>query len=419
MTLFISMILVFVIGRQLDLHFFGAEELFHRVQELELDQTAKAWEAGGQPAAADVVSRLDRVMGWRSYVLDSGNRELATGMDRSALVARLSGHWEQPVPNQGSFLFGSHTPDRRYALIVDARMSFTPWIFLLFDGLILLTVAILCWPLAFHIGSPLRSLAKVVERFGQGELTTRAQSTRKDEIGNLARSFDRMADRIETLLTAERRLLQDVSHELRSPLARLSFATELVATEPDRDKAIQRIRKEVSRLSLLVGSLLEMTRAEGDPAAAQRKGFLLDEVMRDLVEDCMVESAARGCRIQYACRENLRLSGDRELIRRAVENVLRNAIRYSSEGATVDVEVGTDSGFAQVRIADKGPGVPAEELTRIFKPFYRVDDSRTASTGGVGLGLAIAMRAVRLHNGSIEASNLNPGFLVTIRIPLS
>jgi two-component system sensor histidine kinase CpxA len=363
-------------------------------------------------------------MGWRNYVLDSRNSELATGIDRSALVAGLSGHWDQPVPNrQGSFLFGSRTADRRYALIVDAQMSFTPWIVLLFQGLILLTVAVLCWPLAFHIGSPLRSLAKVVERFGRGELTTRAQLTRKDEIGNLARSFDRMADRIETLLTAERRLLQDVSHELRSPLARLSFATELVATEPDREKAIARIRKEVSRLSLLVGSLLEMTRAEGDPAAAQRKEFPLDEVMRDLVEDCTVEATARGCRIVYAFSQSVprgvHLTGDRELIRRAAENVLRNAIRYSPEGAAVDVEVGTDGGFAQIRIADKGPGVPAEQLTRIFEPFYRVDDSRTTSTGGVGLGLAIAMRAVRLHNGSIEAGNLNPGFLVTIRIPLS
>ncbi len=419
MTLFISMTLVFVIGRQLDLHFFGAESLFLRLQKLELDLTVKGWEASGQTGAAGVISDFDRVMGWRNYVLDSRNSELATGIDRSALVARLNGHWGQPVPNQGSFLFGSRTPDRRYALIVDGQMSFTPWIILLFQGLILLTVAVLCWPLAFHIGSPLRSLAKVVERFGQGELATRAQLTRKDEIGNLARSFNRMADRIETLLTAERRLLQDVSHELRSPLARLSFATELVATEPDRDKAIQRIRKEVSRLSLLVGSLLEMTRAEGDPATAQRREFLLDEIMRDLVEDCTVESAARGCRIAYVSSKNVSLTGDPELIRRATENVLRNAIRYSPEGATVDVEVGTDSGFAKVRIADKGPGVPEAELTRIFEPFYRVDDSRTASTGGVGLGLAIAMRAVRLHNGSIEASNLNPGFLVTIRIPLS
>jgi two-component system sensor histidine kinase CpxA len=417
-TLFISMGLFFVLSRQLELHF-GAEDLFRRVQTLELDQAVKAWETGGQAGAASFISDLDNAMGGRHYVLDSQGRDLATGLDRATLAARLNGHWNQPVPSPGGLLFGSRTPDNRYALIVDVQTAFTPWIVLLFNGLTLLTVAVLCWPLAFHIGSPLRSLARIVERFGQGDLSIRAQSARRDEIGNLARSFDRMADRIETLLTAERRLLQDVSHELRSPLARLSFATELVATEPDRDKAVQRIRKEVSRLSLLVGSLLEMTRAEGDPATAQRKEFPLDEVIRDLVEDCTVESAARGCRIAYACSDSVPMAGDRELIRRAAENVLRNAIRYSPEGGIVDVQVGTEGGFAEVRIFDKGPGVPDEELSRIFQPFYRIDDSRTASTGGVGLGLAIAMRAVRLHNGSIGAKNLNPGFLVTIRIPLS
>jgi signal transduction histidine kinase len=208
-----------------------------------------------------------------------------------------------------------------------------------------------------------------------------------------------------------------VSHELRSPLARLSFATELIATEPDRDKAIARIRKEVSRLSMLVGSLIQMTRAEGDPASGQRKEFRLDVMVQDLVEDCTVEATARGSGLVLAESDGVPVTGDPELIRRAVENVLRNAIRHSPQGGTVNVRVGNDSGFAQIQIADEGPGVPQQELAKIFHPFYRVDDSRTASTGGIGLGLAIAMRAVKLHNGSIEAKNILPGLLVTIRIP--
>jgi len=417
-TLFISMTLFFVISRKIEMHF-GAEALFRNVQTLELQQTIQAWETGGQKGAAEFIARSNQALGWHDYVLNSQGRELSSGADRSDLAARMNGRWDQVVPTRGGLLFGSRTPDGRYMLIVDAQTSFTPWIFVLFNGLILLTVAVLCWPLAFHIGSPLRSLARIVEHFGQGDLSVRVQSQRRDEIGNLARSFDRMADRIETLLTAERRLLQDVSHELRSPLARLSFATELVATEPDRDKAIQRIRKEVSRLSTLVGSLLQMTQAEGDPAAGQRREFPLDELIADLVEDSTVETNARGCRIDYAVGRTLPLTGDPELVRRAIENVLRNAIRYSPEGGAVRVEVGTDGGAAHVRITDAGPGVPDEEITRIFDPFYRVDDSRTAATGGMGLGLAIAMRAVRLHNGSIQAKNLHPGFLVTIRIPLT
>ncbi len=417
-TLFISMTLLFVISRQIEMHL-GAEALFRHLQTLVLEQTVQAWETGGQRGAADFIARSNRVLGWQDYVLDAKGRELSTGVDRSALAARLNGHWGQVIPNPGGLLFGTRTTDGRYMLVVEAQSSFTPWIFVIFDGLILLNVAVLAWPLAFHIGSPLRALARTVERFGQGDLSIRARSARRDEIGNLAKSFDRMADRIETLMTAERRLLQDVSHELRSPLARLSFATELVATEPDRDKALQRIRKEVSRLSTLVGSLIEMTRAEGDPAAGQRKDFPLDELIGDLVEDCAVEASARGCRIAYARGEKIALTGDPELIRRAIENVVRNAIRYAPEGSVVRVQAEMDGGCAQVQVADSGPGVPDEEIGRIFQPFYRVDDSRTTATGGVGLGLAIAMRAVKLHNGSIEAKNLRPGLLVVIRLPVS
>ena len=198
-TLFISMTLFFVISRQIEMHL-GAEVLFRNMQTLELEQTVQAWQTGGQRGAADFIARSNRVLGWHDYVLDSQGRELSTGMDRSALAARLTGHWGQVISKPGGLLFGTRTPDRRYTLIVEAQSSFTPWIFVIFNGLILLTVAVLCWPLAFHIGSPLRALARTVERFGQGDLSIRVQSARRDEIGALAKSFDRMADRIETLM---------------------------------------------------------------------------------------------------------------------------------------------------------------------------------------------------------------------------
>jgi two-component system sensor histidine kinase CpxA len=296
-------------------------------------------------------------------------------------------------------------------------VPFEPWTFLPYYGLILLTIALLCWPLAWHINSPLRSLARTVDRFGQGDLSTRAKSKRRDEIGELARSFDRMADRLETLLTAERRLLQDVSHELRSPLARLSFAAALLNTEPDRQKAEARIQKEVGRLSTLVGSLLEMTRAEGDPASRSFRTIQIQDLLRDVVDDCSVEAAARSCSISIESSEPAAITGDEELIRRAVENVLRNAIRYSPERETVTVRLESSEGSTKIEVRDRGPGVPEEQLSEIFQPFVRVDDSRNNATGGIGLGLAIAMRAVRLHNGSIEATNAGPGLRIMIGIP--
>ncbi len=249
---------------------------------------------------------MKRTMGWSSAfrVLGPDNRDLATGVDRSDLIAEIAGRWERPVdtPHDGT-IFALRSRDDRYTLIAGSTVPFEPWTFLPYYGLILLTIALLCWPLAWHINSPLRSLARTVDRFGQGDLSTRAKSKRRDEIGELARSFDRMADRLETLLTAERRLLQDVSHELRSPLARLSFAAALLNTEPDRRKAEARIQKEVGRLATLVGSLLEMTRAEGDPTSRQFKTIQIQDLLRDVVDDCSVEAAARSCSISIESSE--------------------------------------------------------------------------------------------------------------------
>jgi len=417
-TMVISMIGFFAVTRSIEMRL-GINDLFRRTQILELDQIRAAYESGGSRQAADFIERMKHTMGWSSaWVLGPDNRDLATGADRSDLIAEVAGRWQRPVDTKhDGTVFALRSPDGHYTLIAGSTVPFEPWTFLPYYGLILLNIALLCWPLAWHINSPLRSLARTVDRFGQGDLSTRAKSKRRDEIGELARSFDRMADRLETLLTAERRLLQDVSHELRSPLARLSFAAALLNTEPDRQKAEARIQKEVGRLSTLVGSLLEMTRAEGDPASRQFRTIQIQDLLRDVVDDCSVEAAARSCRISIESSEPASITGDEELIRRAVENVLRNAIRYSPERETVTVRLESSEGSTKIEIRDRGPGVPEEQLSEIFQPFVRVDDSRNDATGGVGLGLAIAMRAVRLHNGWIKAKNAEPGLRIMIGIP--
>jgi two-component system sensor histidine kinase CpxA len=144
---------------------------------------------------------------------------------------------------------------------------------------------------------------------------------------------------------------------------------------------------------------------------------MLDELLRDLVDDCSVEAEARGCKFTVICSGEIAMAGDRELVRRAIENVMRNALQYSPEGKVVNVQLESGAGTATIRVKDEGSGVSEKDLTRIFDPFFRADDSRTAATGGMGLGLSIAMRAVRLHNGRIEAQNSHPGLLVTITIP--
>jgi two-component system sensor histidine kinase CpxA len=260
-------------------------------------------------------------------------------------------------------------------------------------------------------------LRRVLERFGQGDLGIRVHLARHDEIGDLARTFNRMADHIATLLSAERRLLQDVSHELRSPLARLGFAVELVRSSPDVDSAVARIRREVDRLNHLVDGLLQLTRAEGDPHARNLEEQSLDELLRDVADVCAFEADALGCRIELRIEAATVITADRELVRRACENVIRNAIHHAPAGTPVEIGLKSDGRIATISVRDYGAGVPPECLGEIFKPFFRVETDRGRSSGGTGLGLAIAKRAVEIHRGQMTARNAQPGLEITIELP--
>jgi two-component system sensor histidine kinase CpxA len=284
--------------------------------------------------------------------------------------------------------------------------------------LILAAVALLCYILAVNLATPLRVLGTTVEQFGRGDLAARVRSRRKDEIGELSRSFDDMADRIQTLLTAERRLLQDVSHELRSPLARLSFAIELTKTAENREVAVGQLKKELDRLNGLVGALLQVTRVEGDSASQNLENLALDELLKETVDRCSIEADARSCHIQLNNGPRVLMCGDRELLRRAIENVLRNAIHHAPDSTFVEVNLESAGSNARIAVRDSGTGVPDSLLADIFKPFFRVDASRNSRSGGVGLGLAITQRAVSLHHGRVWAENVNPGLRICIELPV-
>jgi two-component system sensor histidine kinase CpxA len=284
---------------------------------------------------------------------------------------------------------------------------------------VMAAAVLFCYWLALYLTRPVRKLQKAVERFGHGDLSARAGATRQDELGDLARAFDRMAGRIETLLTAERRLLLDISHELRSPLARLGVAVELARSGEDLDPALNRIQKEADRLNSLVGQLLQVTRAEGDPSSLHRDPIRLDQLVRQLVNDSSLEATSHGCTVDYDPGEAVTVAGDEELLRRAVENVLRNAIRHAPPQTSVEVKLARNNGLAVIDIRDHGPGVPEEALSRLFDPFYRVETDRNRTSGGIGLGLSIARRAIELHKGSIKARNVMPGLEVELELPAS
>ncbi len=392
---------------------------FGRILSMELESATEAYQSGGTRQLQVYVDRLRRYVSGQHFLTDAKGVDLLTGDDRSAMLAAAVPEGGRPKHYGGPMVMAAKSADGRYSWI--SKFDPPPMdtgSYLPYYALILGAVALLCWLLALTIVSPLRMLARTVDRFGAGDLSVRVNSRRKDEIGELSQAFDRMAERIGTLLSAERRLLQDISHELRTPLARLSFAAELVRTADDPDEAVARLKKEIQRLTDLVSTLLQVTRAEGDPSSATFENLWLDELLTDVMEDCRVEADARRCSLEMRRSMHMEMGGDRELLRRAAENVIRNAIRYAPAESTVEVELTGSHDEARIAVRDYGAGVPEEALSKIFQPFFRVDDARESSTGGVGLGLAIAMRAVGLHHGTMGARNMHPGLQVWIELPL-
>jgi len=421
-TLLLSLVAFFFVTGVVSFRAAHRTGSFGRIQSMELESASEAYESGGPRQLRIYVDRLRRYVAGQHFLTDGRGVDLLTSDDRFAMLADAVPEGGRPRHFGGPMVMMARSADGRYCWI--SKMDPPPMDignYLPYYALILGAVALLCWFLAMTIVSPLRVLKRTVDRFGAGDLTVRVNSRRRDEIGELSQAFDRMAERIGTLLSAERRLLQDISHELRTPLARLSFAAELVRTADDPEAAVARLKKEIQRLGDLLSTVLQVTRAEGDPQAAVFEDLRLDELLAEVVEDCRVEADARGCALVLECNQDAPIGGDRELLRRALENVIRNAIRYAPAESTVKVELTakTAADTARISVRDYGPGVPEDALTKIFQPFFRVDDARESSTGGVGLGLAIAMRAVGLHRGSIVARNAHPGLQVSIELPLA
>jgi len=291
------------------------------------------------------------------------------------------------------------------------------WTFLPYYFLVIGATLLLCWLASMGVVSPIRRIAATIALFGQSNLSVRVNTRRQDEIGQLARSFNQMAERLERLIVSERRLLGDISHELRSPLARLKFAIKLARTSADSKSALDRIERDVDRIASLVADIVDINFIEYGPVVEGAGIVRAGDMMDDVVRDCQVEAEMRGCSIAVSGHLSGQVTGNRELLRRAVENVLRNAIRYAPEHSTIDVSIADDSRAAAIVVRDYGPGVPEDALTRIFDPFFRVDEARDAKSGGSGLGLSIAKHAVQVHHGTITAENASPGLRVKITIP--
>jgi len=271
-------------------------------------------------------------------------------------------------------------------------------------------------------------LRTAARQIAAGDLTARAGApalSRRDEVAGLMRDFDAMAERLETLLKAQSRLLNDISHELRSPLARLNVALGLARQRAGVESTdmLDRIELEAARLNELIGRILTLARLEDGEQLVPQTPVPLDEIVESVGEDAEFEAQERHCHVHTSIpKGNWEVRGNASLLHSAVENVVRNAIRYTQEGSAVEIELKSETRGAReavLRVSDSGPGVPSDSLDKLFQPFYRLDDARGRQTGGVGLGLAITERAVRFHGGKVSAFNRPQGGLVIeIRLPM-
>jgi len=279
-----------------------------------------------------------------------------------------------------------------------------------------------CYLLARSLTSPIRRLREATQQITKGDFSARVNqfSRRGDEIADLSRDFNTMAEQIQTLILSQKRLLRDISHELRSPLTRQNVALELTRQRfSEAGPYLARIEKESGRLNELIDQLLMLTRLEGRMDNAPKEPVSLHKVLHDIVRDADFEAVNKDRKIELKNIDDVTVLGSMEMLGRALENVIRNGLHYTTAGTAVEIDVSKDDNQVTIIVQDHGPGVPQAYLEQIFKPFFRVAESRDRGSGGTGIGLAIAKQAILMHGGSIVAKNgQESGLVIEIHLPL-
>ncbi|HEX3107363.1 MAG TPA: ATP-binding protein [Terriglobales bacterium] len=391
--------------------------VFDRFDELEIESARSALDSGGRSGLRDYLHKLDRLFGGSHYLLNSSGVDILSRADMSAQIPHPPAV-QSRIERQDRVIVTHRSTDGRFWFLAIAPLDRSgPPIYLPYYFLIAAVIVLLYWLAAMGLVVPIRRVSRMADRFGRGELAIRLNLHRKDEIGSLARSFNQMADRIETLITSRTHLLQDISHELRSPLARLKLATKLARTSRDQQTALNRIERDVDRLTVLIGDLVDITRMEGDPSSVNFAPLDLNSLIAAIVSDCRIEADAHRCQLAVSGIVQSAIEGNRELLQRAIENVVRNAIRYSPAGEQINLALTDEPDRVTIAVLDQGPGVEEGLLSDIFEPFFKADPARETSRGSTGLGLSIAKRAIELHHGTIDARNMHPGLAVRIVLP--
>ncbi len=419
--------------------------VLHSIMPMEAEKCAQMYETSGKEAVQDYLKTLQQQKSVRFYFFDEDGVSLLNGGAPDLIVKMAKSR--EPLnqtarqnlslvnPRQGIAMRLVAGPSgRKYILAfqqsptmimpVSEAVGTHPYVRLL---VVALLGAGLCFLLAQHITKPITRLRAATRDIAAGKLDTsvdRSVRRRHDEIGTLGRDFDRMAEQIDALVSAQRELLGDVSHELRSPLARMIVALGLLknASPEEAGEYVNRINTEAERLDKMIGQLLTLTRIGSGSELAQRETFDFTNLVQEVAADGEFEARAHNREVKVTRADACTISGIPEMLRSAIENVVRNAIRYTAEGSAIEISLERDASGAKafLRIRDHGPGVPKISLSSIFLPFQRVPEGSETNSQGAGLGLAITDRVVRLHDGTVRALNaIDGGLVVEITLPVS
>lgn len=402
-------------------------------------KAAEIYEQSGGAALGAALQATEKSSGVSAAFFDESGKELsgrAAPAGATDLIARAAESREIEFNFAGRDTLVARpvvsSNGQRYTYVAHIpRQPFQQGLQPLFLRLLVIMVVggIFCFWLARYLTTPLLKLRTTTNELSEGNLGARVAdklTKRRDEIGQLGRDFNVMAQRLESMVKAQQRLLGDISHELRSPLARLGVALGLARQRSgaEANGALDRIERESDNLNEMISQLLTLTKLESGTDGRKRTDVDLAALVRDVAEDADFEARSVNRSVQVVSSDNCSINGVEELLRSAVENVVRNAVRFTPEGTAVEVALrrqnGAGDNFAVISVRDRGNGVPEEALEKIFRPFYRAEDARDRqSGGGTGLGLAITERAVRMHGGSVSARNASDGGLsVEMRLKL-
>jgi len=434
--------ILFVGRRVMDLRPTDSSSMYTSVASMVAAEAAHAYESGGPGEFTRFANSLAGGHKNQVFLLDEFNKDvLARAISKDALrLANQTGK-DQLVTKYiplferiAAYKFVSRSGRPYTFVIYEHSLGLNLTGALLSEGIpfllgLLFVVTALCFWLAYHIATPIHSIQSAAQRVAQGDLSARvphAVSLRRDELAALAMDFDSMVERIETLIRTQRNLLTSVSHELRSPLARLNVSLAVMRKHASEEAVdiCERMKRDVTRIDALIGQLLTLSRLEAGLSLGERENVNFTLLVQEVVADGDFEAQSLGKSVSLKSSSDIVLeTADSLALRSACENIVRNAIHFTRPGTEVNVALGVDN-TASVRqvfltVRDQGPGVPKDALQNIFSPFFRINGSGRRKEGN-GLGLAIALEAIRLHHGSITASNLNPeGLEISVRLPVS